>query len=387
MLVTGPAESAGMSSCHKIRPNRYERGHSFFFWLPSQMQARLNFEQRKCAIKLWWKHENAAAVIRNWPEDMGTAPTRLSLYRIRDKFDETGSIMDAPRSGRPVKVCTQENLQNVAEAYAHSPKKSTRRASSELSISRTSLQRMMSSLGLKPYRPRLIHGLLEDDPDRRLEFCDIFLNEINENPEILDRILWTDEANFKLSGHVNRHNCVYWNTTNQHVVIGRQINQPGLTVWGGISSDGLIGPIFFDTTVNGEIYLNLLRTIIPTLKQRCDFNEMYFMQDGAPPHYASPVRTFLDQIFPSRWLGRRGAIEWPPRSPDLTPMDFFVWGVVKDDVYGRKPSTVREMKLYITDSFNRINENKDLCSNVCRGVKCRLEECAANEGRQFEHLS
>ena len=105
------------------------------------------------------------------------------------------------------------------------------------------------------------------------------------------------------------------------------------------------------------------------------------------PHYASPVRTFLDQIFPSRWLGRRGAIKWPPRSPDLTPMDFFVWGVVKDDVYGRKPATVREMKLYITDSFNRINQNKDLCSNVCRGVKCRLEECAANEGRQFEHLS
>ena len=117
MFFTGPAESAGMSSCHKKRRNRHERNHSFFFWLPSEMQARLNFEQRKCAIKLWWKHENAPAVIRNWPEDMGTAPTRLSLYRLRDKFDETGSIMDAPRSGRPVKVCTKENLQTVSEAY------------------------------------------------------------------------------------------------------------------------------------------------------------------------------------------------------------------------------------------------------------------------------
>ena len=207
------------------------------------MQARLNFEQRKCAIKLWWKYDNAAVVIRNWSEDMGASPSRLSLYRIRDKFEETGSIMDAPRSGRPVKVCTQENLQMVAEAYSHSPKKSTRRASSELSISRTPLQRMMSSLGLKPHRPRLIHGLLEDDPDRRLEFCDVFLNEINENPEILDRILWTDEASFKLSGHVNRHNCVYWNTTNQHVVIERQLNQPGLTVWEGLHGQDAYGGI------------------------------------------------------------------------------------------------------------------------------------------------
>ena len=84
---------------------------------------------------------------------------------------------------------------------------------------------------------------------------------------------------------------------------------------------------------------------------------MYFMQDGAPPHYATPVRTFLDQTFPSRWLGRRGAIEWLPRSPDLTPMDFFVWRVVKDEVDARKPSNVQEIKLYIIDSVNRINEN------------------------------
>ena len=69
----------------------------------------------------------------------------------------------------------------------------------ELSIPRTSIRRIIRQIGLKPYRSRLIHGLLEDDPARRLQFSEIMLNKIEENPEILDNIVWSDEASFKLS--------------------------------------------------------------------------------------------------------------------------------------------------------------------------------------------
>ena len=44
-------------------------------------------------------------------------------------------------------------------------------------------------IGLKPYRPQLINGLLEDDPDRQLQFSEIMLNKIEENPGILDNIV------------------------------------------------------------------------------------------------------------------------------------------------------------------------------------------------------
>lgn len=54
-----------------------------------------------------------------------------------------------------------------------------------------------------------------------------------------------------------------------------------------------------------------------------DEENLFFQQDGAPPHYAMPVRNWLNERFPGKWIGRRGAIEWPPRSPDLTPLDFF----------------------------------------------------------------
>ena len=67
----------------------------------------------------------------------------------------------------------------------------------------TSIRRILTSIGLKSYRPRLIHGWLEDDPDRRLQFSKIMLNKVKENAGILDNIVWSDEASFKLSGHIN----------------------------------------------------------------------------------------------------------------------------------------------------------------------------------------
>lgn len=352
------------------------------------MANNLNTDARKWVLKEYWKSQNAETVRTKWVETFGTqAPKRQTIYRIPDKFDATGSILNAQKTGRPKTVCTEDNKQLVAEAFVHSPKKSTRRASAELDISQTSIIRILKSIGLKAYRPKLIHGLLEDDPDRRLQFSEIMLNEIEENPIIADNIVWTDEASFKLSGHVNRHNCVYWYSENMHLTLEQQLNQPGVTVWGGISSSGVLGPIFFDGTVTGDKYLEILMNeVVPQLQQQPNSHELYFHQDGAPPHYSRAVRAYLDETFPEKWIGRRGPIDWPARSPDFTPMDFFFWGVLKDKVYSLKPRSVGDLKNYIRDAFQGINAQRNLCKIVCRSVKGRLQSCVNCNGQQFEHL-
>jgi hypothetical protein len=50
---------------------------------------------------------------------------------------------------------------------------------------------------------------------------------------------------------------------------------------------------------------------------------IWYQQNGALPHYAVIVRTYLDEVFPNRWVGRRGQIEGPARSSNLTPLNFF----------------------------------------------------------------
>ena len=81
------------------------------------MPRKLTSEERKFILKRYWKTENAQDVIRDWNHYFNTdPPTRLAIYKLRDKFDDTGSVADAPRSGRP-SVCTEQNLATVAEAY------------------------------------------------------------------------------------------------------------------------------------------------------------------------------------------------------------------------------------------------------------------------------
>ena len=55
-------------------------------------------------------------------------------------------------------------------------------------------------------------------------------------------------------------------------------------------------------------------------------------------------RAWFDQKFPGRWLGRRGPHEWPARSPDLTPCDFFLWGLAKEEVYRAKYHTLEQLE-------------------------------------------
>jgi hypothetical protein len=66
------------------------------------------------------------------------------------------------------------------------------------------------------------------------------------------------ETSFKLNDRISRHNRVYCIDSNPHEFIHEELNVPGLTVWAGIWSDGIVDPyFFFDGTVTGESYLEM----------------------------------------------------------------------------------------------------------------------------------
>ena len=95
-------------------------------------------------------------------------------------------------------------------------------------------------------------------------------------------------------------------------------------------------------------------------------------------------RLHIDTAFPDTWIGRRGAIEYPARSPDLTPMDFFLWGYLKDKVYRTKPRTIESLKMEIERQCRDIPN--DLFRDVCESFGVRYQCCLDNDCHQFEHL-
>jgi hypothetical protein len=193
---------------------------------------------------------------------------------------------------------------------------------------------MLSDLHLHPYRPRLVQQLNDDDPNRRIEFCEKLLAMIEEDNSILDKIIWADEAIFKLNGHVNRHNSIYWASENPRIDIERDFNVSCICVWIGISSHGIIGSLFLGSTVTSESYVEMLQGYFQSaVADWLDLNDLWYQHDGSPAHYSRIAREYLEEIFPGRRIRRRSTVEWPPRSPDLSPPEFIAWGVVKNEVY------------------------------------------------------
>jgi hypothetical protein len=92
---------------------------------------------------------------------------------------------------------------------------------------------------MKPYIPRSLQSLHGGDSDRRVEFCERFLAKLRENENFLTKGWWSDEATFKLNGHINHHNCVYWRDVNPNVILEKDVNLPGVTVWVAISVTGI----------------------------------------------------------------------------------------------------------------------------------------------------
>lgn len=111
---------------------------------------------------------------------------------------------------------------------------------------------------------------------------------------------------------------------------------------------------------------------------------MWLQQDGAPAHYAVAVRNTLDVQFPGKWIGRGAAIDYPARSPDLTCLDYYLWGRLKSMVYVERPTTREDMKARIRHAVASISPEE--IQRSVDNFRVRMELCIANDGKQFEHL-
>ena len=324
--------------------------------------------------------KNSAEVRRRFQREFDAPPPSHHTVRdLYDKFRNTGSVADKARSGRPTTSTGADQAEVISTIIQRNSNTSVRRLSAQTGIERTSVWRMLRKLDLTPWRPTQVQALGDDDYDRRMEFCATWLTKLEENANLNDLVLWSDESVFKLNGNVNRHNCIYWSQRNPHVLMEQQHQAPGVCLWAGMWSGGIIGPYFFENTVTAAEYHEMLANfLLPQILSLPRANEIWFMQDGASSHYANIVRNFLDTHFANRWIGRRGSVDWPPRSCDLTPMDFFLWGYVKDLVYSTSPRTLLELKYRIVEAMNFIPH--EMIMRVIGHVPERLRQCYANGG-------
>jgi hypothetical protein len=160
-----------------------------------------------------------------------------------------------------------------------------------------------------------------------------------------------------LHGVADKQNVRFWATENSPVIHEKVRHAPRITVWVAISSHGLLGPIFFEETVNSERYLSMLHnTFVPhLLATGLPLQTQWFMQDGARPHTANVVLDiFVSRVISNRLPDRfaRGQ-NWPPNSLDLNPCDYFLWGFLKEKTFPKKTQTIMELRALIIQASSR----------------------------------
>ncbi|GFY30035.1 hypothetical protein TNCV_4073481 [Trichonephila clavipes] len=139
-----------------------------------------------------------------------------------------------------------------------------------------------------------------------------------------------------------------------------------------------------NVTVNGDRYRAMITNFfIPELNNH-DVQELWFQQDGATCHTARATIDLLKDTFGDRLILRFGPVNWPPRSCDLTPLDYFLWGYVKSLVYADKPQTLDHLE----DNIRRViaDIRPQMLEKVIGNWTSRLDYIRASRGSPMPEI-
>lgn len=343
------------------------------------MSHRFTIEDRIQMVREYYTCGSYAASARSFPKK--GRPSENSVKYNVDKFESTGSVADYFPEETTKRTRTEAFIENVEDSIEKKPRLSIRARSAEMNIPYTTLQRTIKELGFHAYRPHLLNDLTQAQKTARYHFSCTMLGMPNFPDEILPFIWFSDECRFGLDGVVNKHNCVYYSRSNPFFSITQRHTKKSVHVWCAISSIGIIGPYFFEENVDAEVYMEMLgHYFLPQVMTREEDADVWFQQDGASPHYAAKTLRFLSDHFGDQLISRGGPIPWPARSPDLSPLDFFLWGFLKEKVYATMPQDIDELKDEIENAVARIPLR--MINSAVEAFVDRLNDCIESNGEQ-----
>lgn len=331
---------------------------------------------------------NARAAVREYERRFPNrrVPNHQTFTSVFQHVRDHGSFPNvSTRSDRPMQLNVNEQ-ENILQMVERSPQLSTRRICSRTGIPRMSVWRTLHNALLYPFHNQKVQHLEPGDFALRLNFC----QWLQEYPQLVPFILFSDESQFTRDGVNNTRNSHLWSDENPHGTTETNFQRRfSVNVWCGMIDDQLIGPFFFEERLTGELYANFLRNELLLLLDEVPLltrQQMFLQHDGAPAHFSRHAREYLNVAYPNRWIGRGGPYAWPPRSPDLTPLDYYLWGYLKSLVYEVKVNTRAELIQRIQDACEQTRNNHQVLRAATQSILDRSRLCINAEGGHFEQL-
>jgi hypothetical protein len=295
-----------------------------------------------------------------------------------------GTTTALVNAGRPRTVRTPANEDDIISAVEREPWRSSRDIARELGLSQPRVLEVLHGDQLHPYHYSRSAHLVPDDRPLRMQFCEWLRHRYAADKFFLHNILWTDEACFTREGVFNVHNSHLWARDNPHAIRERGCQVCfRVSVWAGIVGDIVVGPYLLPGRLTAQRYRDFLKTVLPGLLEDVPLTvrqRLWFQHDGAPAHYREDVRQCLNATYPGRWIEGAAPIAWPLWSPDPTPMDFFLWGHLKEQVYTVPSRTIEDLVARLQAAVTTVD------ANMLRRARENVVRCTAVSLGRFEHL-
>uniref|UniRef100_A0AAR2KFG9 Transposase Tc1-like domain-containing protein n=1 Tax=Pygocentrus nattereri TaxID=42514 RepID=A0AAR2KFG9_PYGNA len=291
-----------------------------------------------------------------------------------------------PRSGAPCKI-SPRGASMILRKVRNEPRTTRQDLVNDLNragttVSKKTISNTLRRQGLKSCSARKVPFLKPTHVKARLKFANDHLNDPEEEWE---KVMWSDETKIELFGlnstrHVWRKKNDEYNPKNTIPTVKH--GGGNIILWGCFSAKGTGRLHRIVGRMDGAMYREILaNNLLPSVRALKMGRGWVFQHDNNPKH---TVRAFLDEQFPGKWIGRRGPVEWPPRSPDLTPLDFYLWGHLKAIVYAVKIRDVQHLILRILEACASISFAVLL--SLCEEQEKRDALTIQHNGQHFEHI-
>jgi transposase len=299
---------------------------------------------------------------------------RDTVYRWIRKENNTDSVSDDSRSGRPTKIDndTKQAIVSLMEGKQHA---STRNIAGVLrdkginDISYRTVAKVAHEEGLYPYHRPPRPMLSSYDMQRRLRFARSYLNFGWEG------VVFSDESGYQLNQMGNTKNDVMWCHSASEVDPKEKVSyDTSVKYWVGMSIHGFTPVVFIDGPFNTDTYMNILQsTLLPFLQNTFNHKTYTFQQDNSPVHTSKKIQQYIHNNLNSNITPG----EWPPHSPDLNPIEN-VFSIIDEKMSMKKMTTKNEIKKFITQLYK--NFSNQYISSLYNSMNNRMQAVIDSKG-------
>ncbi len=350
---------------------------------------KIKLLQRACIWFSFAKGDSYGRCLQDLTRVFGGS--RMSEHSVRrwwkdfsDGTRDKNNISDRKSTGRPRTARTDENTTVILEHVLADRRVSVAQLSQESGLSVGSVHKILrKDLGMSRVCAKFVPRLLSDEEKtHRMATCQEWLDNLEQEPDILQRVITADESWVWLYDPETKMESTQWvrrNVDSRPKKALRARSTKKLMILPFFDIHSIIHVEYIQGTIKSEDYIECLMRLRDQIRVKrpalWTAHNWILLDDNAPVHTSDETMTFHRQVKCTRG-------PHPPYSPDLVPCDFFLFPKLKRKLRGRRFQNLDQLKTEvetILDSFT--DEDFKYCFHQ---LQDRWLRCLESQGNYFE---